>query len=237
MNYLSLFTGVGGGDLSFQHLLEGFRCVGYVEYEKYCQDVIRQRIEDGLLDCSPIFGDIREFNRDYAEGYKGMVDLITGGFPCQDISCAGKGKGIEGERSGLWSEMAEVVCQIRPRYVFVENSPMLTIRGLGTVLRDLAQMGFDAKWGCISAAQINATHKRDRIWIVAYPKNIHGLCSQKTKRNKFQKFRRFESRGKIESNLGRIYDGMAYDMDRLKAIGNGQVPRVAATAWEILNNP
>jgi len=234
MNYLSLFSGVAGGDLAFQHLLKGFRCVGYVEYEKYPQDVIRQRIEDGLLDCAPIFGDIREFNREYAKEYKGMVDLITGGFPCQDISCAGKGKGIEGERSGLWSEMAKVVCQIRPKYVFVENSPMLTIRGLGVVLKDLAEMGFDAKWGCISASQIKATHKRNRIWIVAYSKNIYGLRSKKKKRNNFQEFRRFESRSKIESNLGRIYDGMAFDVDRLKAIGNGQVSRVAATAWEIL---
>ena len=241
MKYFSLFSGVGGGDLAFQHLLDGFRCVGYVEIEDYCQRVIRQRITDGLLDEAPIFGDIRTFiSEGYARRYQGVVDLVTGGFPCQDISCAGKGAGIEGERSGLWSEMAEVVRQVRPRYVFVENSPMLIVRGLGTILKDLAEMGFDAKWGCISASSIGAIHRRERLWIMgkgADPKMCSSYSERKVQDWKKTNFTDVSlgTWGKVEPPIcGMDYD-LAHRVDRLKAIGNGQVSLVAATAWEILN--
>lgn len=167
LTYLSLFSGGMGGDLAMQHLL-GMRCLGYVEIEEYCQKLIRQRQEDGFIDRAPIFTDIRSFVSDgYAASYTGMVDCITGGFPCQDISCAGKGKGITGERSGLWSVMAEAIRIIRPRFAFVENSPMLTVRGLGTVLGDLAEMGMDARWCVLGAVDAGAFHKRERIWIMA----------------------------------------------------------------------
>ena len=151
-----------------QHLL-GFQCVGYVELEEYCQKLIRQRQEDGLIDRAPIFTDINSFVRDgYAASYTGMVDVITGGFPCQDISCAGKGAGITGERSGLWSVMADTIRIVRPSFAFVENSPMLTVRGLGTVLGDLAEMGFDARWCVLGAVDAGAPHRRERIWILAH---------------------------------------------------------------------
>ncbi len=258
MNVLSLFTGAGGGELTFQHLLKGFRTVGYVEYEPYPQAVIRQRISDGLLDNAPIFSDIKNFiSEGWAESYKGMVDVVTGGFPCQDISCAGKGAGIEGEKSGLWGEMAEVVRQVRPQYVFVENSPMLTVRGLGTVLKDLAEMGYDARWGCISAAQIGAPHKRNRIWIVAYTKsgivsrgsskkNSSGYCNGNNLSKEWNNARGLfgedymdfilpkTAKGESQSKFCLVVDGMAGQVGQLKAIGNGQVPQVAATAWEIL---
>ena len=101
MRYLSLFSGAGGGDLAMQHLL-GFRCVGYVEYENFCQRLLKQRIADGLLDTAPIFSDIRDFNREgYAESYQEMVDLITGGFPCQPFSVAGKQRG-HGDERNMW---------------------------------------------------------------------------------------------------------------------------------------
>ena len=167
---LSLFSGAGGGLLASKHLL-GWSTVGYVEISEYCQKVIAQRIKDGWLDEAPIFSDIREFNNSgYADSYQGLVDIVSGGFPCQDISCAGKGAGIEGSRSGLWSEMASVIRAVQPSYVFVENSPMLTSRGGTRVLGDLAEMGFDAKWGIISAADVGAPHLRKRIWIVANSK-------------------------------------------------------------------
>ena len=256
MNYLSLFSGAGGGDLAFQHLLESFKCIGYVEIEEYCQQIIAQRIKDGLMHNAPIFTDIRAFiDSGCCELYRGVTDLITGGFPCQDISCAGKGAGIEGERSGLWSEMAEVVRQIRPRYVFVENSPMLTIRGLGTVLKDLAEMGFDAKWGCISSAETGNIHKRNRIWIISHT-NGYG-CKDETskKQNKAVKNWEVFTRwwGKLPAkrldrgicsiiDIERIYksqingndDEISNQMDRLAATGNAQDPIVAATAWRIL---
>jgi DNA (cytosine-5)-methyltransferase 1 len=101
--------------------------------------------------------------------YSGDVDLVTGGFPCQDISIAGKGEGIEGERSGLWTEFKRVISEIRPRFALIENVPALTFRGLDRVLCDLAEIGYDAEWQCISASEVGAWHKRERIWIIAYP--------------------------------------------------------------------
>ena len=173
MKELSLFSGAGGGLLASKHLL-GWRTIGYVEIEEYCQKVIAQRIKDGLLDEAPIFTDIKSFNRDgYAESYQGMVDVISGGFPCQDISCAGKGAGITGKRSGMWFEMESAIRTIRPRYVFIENSPMLLIRGFDRVLCGLSEMGYDARWGIISAADVGAPHLRKRIWIVGHSKELY----------------------------------------------------------------
>lgn len=123
-----------------------------------------QRQNDGLLPTFPIWDDVRTFD---GKPWRGIVDVVSGGFPCQDISSAGKGAGIDGERSGLWREMARIIGEVRPQFAFVENSPMLTVRGLGRVLGDLAEMGFDARWGVVSAASQGAPHKRERIWIAA----------------------------------------------------------------------
>lgn len=154
MRELSLFSGAGGGLLGTKWLL-GWRTIGYVEIEPYCQEILKARIADGYLDAAPIFGDIRAFIADgYADAYRGMVDVITGGFPCQDISCAGNRAGIGGERSGLWKEMAEAIRIIGPKFILLENSPILTVRGLGTILCDVAEMGFNARWGVFSYAEI-----------------------------------------------------------------------------------
>jgi len=168
MNYLSLFTGAGGGDLGMQHLL-GFRCRGYVEYEPYCQEVIKARIKDGLLDSAPIFGDIRAFNAEgYAGAYQGMVDLITGGFPCQPFSVAGKQLGADDPRN-MWPATLEAIRIIRPRYAFLENVPGLLVSGyFHRIIGDLAESGLDARWKVISAAEVGAPHKRDRVWILAH---------------------------------------------------------------------
>jgi DNA (cytosine-5)-methyltransferase 1 len=123
-----------------------------------------QRQRDEMLPKFPIWDDIRTFD---GRPWRGLVDIVAGGFPCQDISCAGKGAGITGSRSGLWGEMARVIGEIRPRFAFVENSPMLVSRGLGVVLADLAEMGYDAWWGIVGAHHVGAPHKRDRIWIMA----------------------------------------------------------------------
>ena len=162
MNELALFAGAGGGILG-GHLL-GWRTVCAVEWEEYPASVLCARQNDGLLPPFPIWDDVCSFE---GTPWRGIVDVISGGFPCQDISAAGKGVGIDGERSGMWGEMARIIHEVRPRYVFVENSPMLTSRGLGRVLGDLASMGFDARWGVLGAADIGANHQRDRIWIVA----------------------------------------------------------------------
>jgi DNA (cytosine-5)-methyltransferase 1 len=162
LNELALFAGAGGGILG-GHLL-GWRTVCAVEWEPYPASVLCARQNEGLLPPFPIWDDIQTFD---GKPWRGLVDVVSGGFPCQDISAAGKGVGIDGERSGMWREMARVIREVGPRFVFVENSPMLTSRGLGAVLGDLASMGFDAKWGVLGAADVGANHQRDRIWIVA----------------------------------------------------------------------
>ena len=133
---LHLFAGAGGGILG--DILLGHQPICAVEIEPYCQQVLHARQQDGLLPWFPIFADVKEFD---GTPWRGIADVVCGGFPCQDISAAGKGAGIGGARSGLWREMARIVGEVRPRFVWVENSPMLVGRGLGLVLLDLAEMG------------------------------------------------------------------------------------------------
>ena len=144
-------------------MLLGHTCVCAVEIEPYPRKVLLQRQRDGILPKFPIWDDVQTFD---GRPWRGKVDVVAGGFPCQDISAAGKGAGIDGKRSGLWGEMARVIGEIRPHYVFVENSPLLVGRGLAVVLGDLAEMGYDARWCVLGAIHAGAPHKRDRIWIV-----------------------------------------------------------------------
>ena len=322
MNELALFAGAGGGILGGKLL--GWRTVCAVEWEAYPASVLCARQNDGLLPPFPIWDDVQTFD---GHPWRGIVDVISGGFPCQDISAAGKGVGIDGERSGMWGEMARIIREVRPKYVFVENSPMLTSRGLGRVLGDLASMGFDARWGVLGAKYVGANHQRDRIWIVAkwrgqlphaqhnrirrweqqqeslkkeandsYTNVIHdalrgnskdyeeslgewGIHANRGLRNSRKGCEEISRQSsnvantslsgfppcndtpsrpqkptlekqlggsgyefgttkywwEIEPNVGRVVDGLAARVDRLKAIGNGQVPLCAATAWRILS--
>ena len=148
---LALFAGAGGGILGGKLL--GWQTVCAVELDTYAASVLVARQNDGSLEAFPIWDDVRTFD---GKPWRGIVDVVSGGFPCQDISAAGKGKGITGERSGLWTEMSRIIREVRPRYVFVENSPVLTSRGLDTVLGDLASMGFDAQYGVLGAADVGA---------------------------------------------------------------------------------
>jgi len=166
MNELALFAGAGGGILAGELL--GWRCICAVEFEPYCAAVLAQRQNDGVFPACPIWDDVRTFD---GRPWRGRVDVVSGGFPCQDISAAGKGAGISGERSGLWAEFARIIGEVRPRFAFVENSPALTSRGLDRVLGDLAALGYDAEWGVLGAADVGAPHQRDRIWIVAWDTN------------------------------------------------------------------
>lgn len=307
MNELALFAGAGGGILG-GHLL-GWRTVCAVEYNAYARSVLLARQNDGTFPPFPIWDDVCTFD---GKPWRGIVDVVSGGFPCQDISAAGKGAGLDGERSGLWSEMARIIREVQPRFVFVENSPMLTSRGLGVVLGDLATMGFDAEWGVLSAADTGAPHLRERIWILAHTQELQCdggdhdsiiLMESKAESkpgndsrsfNLANTYREYEHRsgvkwqaGRIESTnrssenmadtmrereqriipgvanaqewresserpnrsrgngfgrwptesgLDRVAHGVANRADRLKAIGNGQVPRVVAAAWRILSH-
>lgn len=153
MNELALFAGAGGGILGGKLL--GWKTICAVEFEPSAASVLLQRQNDGILPPFPIWDDVRTFD---GKPWRGTVDVVSGGFPCQDISAAGTGEGLEGGRSGLWTEMARIISEVRPRYVFVENSPILTSRGLGRVLGDLAEMGFDARWGVLGAYHAGAPH-------------------------------------------------------------------------------
>jgi DNA (cytosine-5)-methyltransferase 1 len=313
MHELALFAGAGGGILG--GTLLGWRTVCAVEFASFCARRLAQRQNEGNLPSFPIWDDVRTFD---GRPWRGIVDVVSGGFPCQDISSAGKGAGIEGSRSGLWAEMARIIGEVGPEWVLVENSPLLTSRGLGTVLRDLAQMGFDAEWGVLGAVDAGAPHKRERIWIVAnnpsnrreegrkrgpYPSGegkrefpfptLENSASVEFKARtksasvhvaigEFQRLERLRSEagkqeepesgndctlsdapcrgnGNIvsqsdfrkisesdgtassarwwaaEPRLGRVAHGVAHRVDRLRAIGNGQVPAVAAMAFRILS--
>ena len=274
MNELALFAGAGGGILG-GHLL-GWRTVCAVEWEAYPASVLCARQNDKILPTFPIWDDVQTFD---GKPWRGIVDVVSGGFPCQDISAAGRGGGITASRSSMWKHMARIIGEVQPRYCFVENSPMLTNRGLGTVLGDLASLGFDAEWGVLSAADVGANHLRERIWIVGkntqqhrlFPYTLHNgdrwgqqqsksiketngnlsntKCGnvQKLKlqqRTMFQKGRETPDRFSdgignavwwaTEPSVGRVANGLAGAMDRIKAIGNGQVPLCAATAWRLL---
>jgi DNA (cytosine-5)-methyltransferase 1 len=294
MNELALFAGAGGGILGGKLL--GWRTVCAVEIDPYARNVLLARQRDGMLEPFPIWDDVRTFD---GTPWRGHVDVISGGFPCQDISAAGKGAGIDGERSGLWSEFARIIGEVRPQFVFVENSPLLTSRGLGRVLGDLATLGFDAEWGVLGANDAGAPHIRKRIWILANARCLHGdrgphqpegwgwignssenvadpnsyehegqpyegvrqgqisgaqillpdsACNRHRQGRKVGDLRQEDGRsdGELfsestepgwwatEPALGRVANGVAHRVDRLRAIGNGQVPAVAALAWETL---
>ena len=164
----SLFSGVGGLDLGLEWA--GFETKWFCEIEQFPQQVLKNHWP-GV----PVYDDVKKIKADAVV----PVDVIAGGFPCQDISWAGVGRGInydlseqEGTRSGLWWEMWRVIRDLRPRYVIAENVPALTHRGLDIVLGSLAQIGYDAEWQTISAASVGAPHIRERVFIVAYPCGI-----------------------------------------------------------------
>jgi len=235
---LALFAGAGGGILGGKLL--GWQTVCAVEIDAYCRSVLAARQNDGCLEPCPIWDDVRTFD---GRPWLGIVDVVSGGFPYQDISCAGNGTGIDGERSGLWHEFARIICEVRPRFVFVENSPVLTSRGLGRVLGDLATLGFDAKWCVLGACDAGAPHKRERIWILA------DAAGQRLERWNQSEKKKWEA--KIRSTQALVQnktwpevsapwffrsdDELANRVERTKAIGNGQVPIVAAMAWRILS--
>ena len=158
----SLFSGIGGFDLGLERA--GMRVIWQSEIDPYASAVLRKHWPD-----VPNLGDIREIRN------PPTVDVLCGGFPCQDISTAGKGAGIDGERSGLWREYVRIIGEIRPRFVFVENVAALLGRGLGRVLGDLAALGYDAEWHCIPASAVGAHHERDRLWIVAHSDPVREL--------------------------------------------------------------
>ena len=259
---LSLFSGYGGFSMGLRLAGVPIRTIGYCEIEPYCQEIIKARIRDGQLDDAPIYADIRAFiGEGWAEQYSGLVDIITGGFPCQDISVAGKGLGIDaGERSGLWREMVGAIGVIRPRYALLENVSAILVRGLDRVLGDLAEIGYDAVWTVVSAAHVGAPHIRERFWLLAYARCQPGYVrvNPVDGRNVLLQqgdYGAEEERGqdrflvalasrlhqreaadwwRTQSRMDRSIDGCPYRVERLKALGNGICPPQAALAiWRL----
>jgi DNA (cytosine-5)-methyltransferase 1 len=162
LRLLDLFSGIGGFSYAAEHLVGGYKTVAFVEREPFCQRVLASH-----WPAVPIHSDICTF---YPT--RGSADVVCGGFPCQDISTAGKQAGIkQGTRSGLFYELIRVVCLVRPQFVVLENVAAILANGLDTVLGELAQAGFDAEWACIPASALGACHQRDRWWLVAYPQS------------------------------------------------------------------
>lgn len=164
LKVLDLFSGLGGFSLGLERA--GFATVAFCEIDPYCRQVLQKH-----WPTVPVFKDVRLLDQAaLAQRGIGDIDVICGGFPCQDISPAGKGRGIGGARSGLWSEFARLIGALSPSYVLIENVSMLRSRGLNVVLADLHGLGYDAEWHCIPASALGAPHQRDRIWIVAWPR-------------------------------------------------------------------
>ena len=246
LNTFHLFAGAGGGILG--DLLLGHNPIGACEIEPYPRDVLLARQADGHLPDFPIWDDVATLD---GNPWRGSVDVLCGGFPCQDISAAGTRNGsqlgIEGKRSGLWKEYARLIGEMRPRFVFAENSPNLRTRGLVTVLKDIASMGYDAKWCVLGAGDIKAPHQRKRMWVLAYPhsKRFKGglLEEERAVPTVYDNTIALPPRsgwGRLGGKCAtpvilRSRNDVPSCVDRLKAIGNAQVPGVAATAFNILS--
>lgn len=239
----SLFSGIGGIELGLRWA-GGFETRWFCEADPYCRRVLAKHWP-GV----PCYEDIKAMDESTPP-----VDMITGGFPCQDISYIGKGAGIDGERSGLFFELMRIVRMVRPRYVLLENVPALLGRGMGRVLGALAESGHDAEWECISAAAVGAPHIRERVFILAYAERKHegriigreepscrypGLCWDANGNNGETRIYKpvgtrpalSERRwGADKPGLDRMAYGVPNRVDRLKGLGNAVVPQVAERA-------
>ncbi len=210
MKVLDLFSGIGGFSLGLERA--GMETVAFCEISPVCRHLLAHHWPN-----VPCFDDVTTLTGEQV----GPVDVICGGFPCQDISFAGKGAGLAGERSGLWREYARLVRELRPAFVVVENVAALLGRGLGDVLGDLASLGYDAWWDCIPASAVGAPHRRDRLWIVAYARGQQhegfgdalrreitaGLSASAAVRGRSVAHPASDRRNQVDTNAGRRGEG------------------------------
>lgn len=240
MNELALFAGAGGGLYATKWLL-GWRAVCYVEWNKYCVEVLKARIRDGVFDDAPIWDNARTFD---GTPWCGVVDIITAGFPCQPFSVAGNRLGEKDPRN-MWPDTIRIIREVGAPLVFLENVSGLRYGSyFGRILGDLAESGYSVRWRVLSAAEVGAPHKRDRVFILANNRKerMEGIRSKQVYwESAFpwgKDVRRIEdlrSRPDIPQPLiRRMGNGLAHGRNRLEAIGNGQVPAVVATIWDLL---
>jgi len=225
MNELALFAGAGGGILG-GHLL-GWRTVCAVEWEPYAACVLAARQNDGILPPFPIWDDVQTFD---GRPWRGIVDVVSGGFPCQAYSTAAAGKNTADD---LWPEMRRIVADVAPGYVFAENVSRIAI---DQAEDDCESMGYKTKKISLSAKDMGADHIRERFWLLAYSDNDGELLRSINAKTRWMQGLDNSIWKNYPESL-RMVDGLASRLDRLKAIGNGQVPLVAATAWRLLNDP
>jgi DNA (cytosine-5)-methyltransferase 1 len=229
VNVLDLFSGIGGFSLGLERA--GMRTVAFCEIEPRCRDVLRKH-----WPAVPVYHDIRTLRGSVV----GAVDVIAGGFPCQDISSAADAPaGIDGERSGLWRDFARLIGELQPQFAIVENVADLTVRGLDRVLGDLAALRYDAEWHCIPASAVGAPHPRDRIWIVAYPAQVLGEEQRRPEprrilsRDGFLALVEDKGRGdpitawwSAEPDVDRVVHGIPDRVDRFGSLSNAVVPQI-----------
>jgi DNA (cytosine-5)-methyltransferase 1 len=231
LNLISLFAGIGGTDLGLERS-GGFVTRAVCEIDPYCRQVLARRFPNARQ-----YEDVRDLTADRLAADGVSVDAISGGFPCQDISYAGFGAGLSGNRSGLWFEYARLIGELGPQVVLVENVAALLGRGMGEVLGTLSDLGYDAEWDTVTACSVGHTHPRRRVFIVAYSNRFDGR--QRLRDSLARAFRtlqagdgfaraRARQRARLE-NPSELYggaDGLPYGMERNRAIGNAIAPDV-----------
>lgn len=276
---LDLFSGIGGNTLGLRQYI---KTIAYCETDRHAQSVLLSRMSDGSIEPAPIWDDVTTLSGDK---FDTPIDIIVGGFPCQDISVAGRGAGLAGERSGLFFEIMRLAKEVKPTFLFLENVPAIRTWGLDVVIQELTEAGYDCRWTMLSAANVNAPHKRERWFCLARRRLSDTECQydqsnarsmepaqgkgwQQERRDgpdslgpnvAYSDDTRLEGRdGEVlpkrtsqwitrsggaylsgswwetEPNVGRVVDGCALRVDRLKRLGNGVVPLQAKTAFEIL---
>lgn len=266
VNGLALCAGIGGMELGLRLALgRQYRTVCYVERDAYAASVLVARMEDKIMDTAPVWDNITTFD---GKPWRGVVDIITAGFPCQPVSVAGKRRGQKDAR-WLWPHIDRIIREIRPSFVFLENVPGLLARDVASVLGSLAACGYDAEWDVFSAAQLGAPHLRKRWFCLAAYAGCEHIWEQSRRGGGARRSRtsqpsqdgedwemadadreRLEKRQasshkrwagsahggwwKAEPSVGRVADGVPAWVDRLRCLGNGVVPQVAAAAWDDL---
>lgn len=239
LSLLDLFSGTGNFSLGLERS-GAFQTSAFCEVDPYCRGILQKHWPD-----VPIYGDVTALNKSVMDADGMKFDAICGGFPCQDVSVAGKKIGLSGERSGLWYEYARIIGEVRPRYIIVENVSDLLIRGIDEVLRTLAALGYDAVWHCIQACDVGAPHIRDRVWIVAFLPDTDDRfieCWRKQFKEKSQKEGTLHF-WKHQPRPPGVADGVANRAHRLRALGNAVVPQIpemiglAIKDYESLKNP
>lgn len=242
INELALFAGIGGGLIGTHHFLK-WKCVCAVERIPYRQESLLRRQRDGLLPLFPIWNDVRTFD---GKPWRGIVDVVTAGFPCQPFSISGKQEGEKDERN-MWPETIRIIREVGPDFAFLENVPgLLSFDYFGTILGDLAEAGYDAVWTTISSKNLGAPHKRNRLWILAHTHEISSYSFEYEKGEFNKRHRNWTSdelrgvvcfdgikRG-VPSEFIRMANGVPNWLDRLEGCGDAQVPQVVAQAFMML---